>query len=100
MVQRHHWGWLSADSAESLFAPRTEAWMADALCAQVDPELWYPEKGGSTGEAKRICRACPVVEQCLAYALSRDDRFGIWGGTSERERRKLKKATAEVGEAA
>ena len=48
-------------------------------------------KGGSTRDAKRICTGCNVKAQCLEYALANDERFGIWGGLSERERRKLKK---------
>ncbi|MEN9989659.1 MAG: hypothetical protein RL508_638 [Actinomycetota bacterium] len=67
------------------------AWQADALCAQTDPEAFFPEKGGSTRDAKRICSGCEVKAQCLDYALQNDERFGIWGGLSERERRKLKK---------
>lgn len=64
-------------------------WQEDAVCAQADPEAWFPEQGGSTLAAKRICLACPVVAQCLAYALEHQERFGVWGGYSERERRRL-----------
>lgn len=67
------------------------AWQELALCAQTDPEAFFPEKGGSTREAKRVCAACEVREECLEYALAHDERFGIWGGMSERERRKLKR---------
>ncbi|WP_105566906.1 WhiB family transcriptional regulator [Microbacterium halophytorum] len=67
------------------------AWQTDALCSQTDPEAFFPEKGGSTRDAKRICSTCEVRQQCLEYALSNDERFGIWGGLSERERRKLKR---------
>lgn len=66
-------------------------WQERALCAQTDPEAFFPEKGGSTREAKRICLGCEVRAECLEYALQHDERFGIWGGLSERERRKLKK---------
>ena len=68
------------------------AWQTDALCAQTDPEAFFPEKGGSTRDAKRICTSCEVKGQCLDYALSNDERFGIWGGLSERERRRLRRA--------
>lgn len=68
-----------------------QEWQEQALCAQTDPEAFFPEKGGSTREAKRICRACGVRDECLEYALEHDERFGIWGGLSERERRRLKK---------
>lgn len=67
------------------------AWQADALCAQTDPEAFFPEKGGSTREAKKICQQCEVSAQCLEYALQNDERFGIWGGLSERERRRLRR---------
>ncbi len=66
-------------------------WAADAKCLQADPETFFPEKGGSTREAKRICMQCDVRDECLDYALENDERFGIWGGLSERERRKLKR---------
>ncbi|NBW73054.1 MAG: WhiB family transcriptional regulator [Microbacteriaceae bacterium] len=67
------------------------AWQRDAICSQTDPEAFFPEKGGSTRDAKRICLGCDVKQQCLEYALQNDERFGIWGGLSERERRKLKR---------
>ncbi|MBA2696961.1 MAG: WhiB family transcriptional regulator [Actinobacteria bacterium] len=67
-------------------------WMADGLCAQVDPELWFPEKGGSTREAKAVCGRCEVRPECLAYALAHDDRFGVWGGVAERDRRRMTRA--------
>ena len=67
------------------------SWQERALCAETDPEAFFPEKGGSTREAKKICTGCEVRNECLDYALNNDERFGIWGGLSERERRKLKK---------
>jgi WhiB family redox-sensing transcriptional regulator len=67
------------------------AWQERALCAQTDPEAFFPEKGGSTREAKKVCLGCDVRGDCLEYALAHDERFGIWGGLSERERRRLKK---------
>ena len=66
-------------------------WQDRALCAQTDPEAFFPEKGGSTREAKRICASCEVRAECLEFALQNDERFGIWGGLSERERRRLKR---------
>ncbi|MGB3896846.1 MAG: WhiB family transcriptional regulator [Mycolicibacter sinensis] len=68
-----------------------EEWQDRALCAQTDPEAFFPEKGGSTREAKKICQRCSVRSECLEYALAHDERFGIWGGLSERERRRLKR---------
>jgi WhiB family transcriptional regulator, redox-sensing transcriptional regulator len=71
--------------------PDDPEWQERALCAQTDPEAFFPEKGGSTREAKRICMGCEVRDACLEYALAHDERFGIWGGLSERERRRLKR---------
>lgn len=68
-----------------------DQWQERGLCAQTDPEAFFPEKGGSTREAKRICMGCEVRDRCLEYALAHDERFGIWGGLSERERRRLKR---------
>ena len=72
------------------------AWQERALCAQTDPEAFFPEKGGSTRDAKKICASCEVRSRCLEYALENDERFGIWGGLSERERRKLRKRAEEL----
>jgi len=68
-----------------------QSWQEQALCAETDPEAFFPEKGGSTREAKKICTGCEVKAQCLDYALANDERFGIWGGLSERERRRLRR---------
>lgn len=66
-------------------------WMSHGLCAQTDPESFFPEKGGSVREAKKTCLSCDVRTECLAYALEHGERFGVWGGLTERERRKLAK---------
>jgi WhiB family redox-sensing transcriptional regulator len=58
-----------------------------ALCGQVAPDMWFPDKGGSSKPAKDICHKCPHESECLEEALGRDERFGIYGGKSERERR-------------
>ena len=84
-------GWVCPASGKPTGEPDPLAWQADALCAQTDPEAFFPEKGGSTRDAKKICASCEVRAQCLEYALKNDERFGIWGGLSERERRKLRK---------
>jgi WhiB family redox-sensing transcriptional regulator len=68
-----------------------QGWQEQALCAETDPEAFFPEKGGSTREAKKICTGCEVRSECLDYALANDERFGIWGGLSERERRRLRR---------
>jgi WhiB family redox-sensing transcriptional regulator len=86
---------LAGSSYDADAWPETRAddlsWQERALCAQTDPESFFPEKGGSTREAKRVCLSCEVRAECLEYALGNDERFGIWGGLSERERRRLKK---------
>lgn len=79
------------DAFTDLFDAVEDEWQDRALCAQTDPEAFFPEKGGSTREAKRICQGCEVKADCLEYALHNDERFGIWGGMSERERRRLKR---------
>lgn len=66
-----------------------EPWMGEAVCAQTDPEEFFPEHGGSTKVAKSICRGCPVITECLEYAMAHNERHGVWGGMSERERRQL-----------
>jgi len=73
------------------------AWMDLARCTEVDPEAWFPEKGGSTRPAKRVCLlSCEVRAECLEYALEHEAvaAYGIWGGMSERERRRLKQQRA------
>ena len=80
--------WAANDDGDDV-GGRPDAWKYDAVCAQTDPEMFFPEKGGSTREAKRVCLSCEVREKCLEYAIANDERFGIWGGYSERERRRL-----------
>ncbi|KNA92126.1 transcription factor WhiB [Gordonia jacobaea] len=89
-LQRRHLS-LVPNDFEGLFDAIEDQWQDRALCAQTDPEAFFPEKGGSTREAKRICQGCEVKAECLEYALHNDERFGIWGGLSERERRRLKR---------
>ncbi|MDP9801346.1 WhiB family redox-sensing transcriptional regulator [Arcanobacterium wilhelmae] len=76
-------GYGTATPAEDL------SWMEDALCAQTDPDIFYPEKGGSTAPATSICRNCPVRAECLDYAVTNDIRHGIWGGTSDNDRKRM-----------
>jgi len=63
-------------------------WQERALCRQIGDAVFYPEKGQPVQQAKRICAHCPVRIECLDYALAHDERFGVWGGMSERERRR------------
>jgi len=70
--------------------------MDRALCAQTDPEMFFPEKRSSTREAKVVCSRCEVRQKCLTYALAAGERYGVWGGLSERERRRAAGGREEV----
>ena len=72
--------------------PEERTWQDDANCLGVDPDLFFPERGASTREAKEVCRGCIVRVDCLEYALANGEKFGIWGGMSERERRRIRRA--------
>jgi WhiB family redox-sensing transcriptional regulator len=67
------------------------AWQERALCAQTGPEFFFPDPGSSTREAKRLCGICEERVACLEYALDNDERFGVWGGLSEKERLRLRR---------
>jgi WhiB family redox-sensing transcriptional regulator len=68
-------------------------WVDSAVCAQTDPDMFYPEGKGFTGaKAQAVCRTCPVMIQCLDWALEHDERFGVWGGMTGDERAQLRKA--------
>lgn len=71
--------------------PTPPEWTDQALCAQTDPEAFYPEKGGSNLAAKAVCAGCSVAAECLSLAIENGERFGIWGGLSERERRGIRR---------
>jgi hypothetical protein len=62
-------------------------WQDDAYCLGGDTEIFFPEKGGSAREARKMCDKCKVKEQCVDYAVRHKLHFGIWGGRSENERR-------------
>jgi len=64
-------------------------WRASGSCTQTDPELFFPEKGKRSRDARAVCAGCPVCTECLADALAQGRVYGVWGGTTERERRKL-----------
>jgi len=72
-------------------------WQDQANCLGVDPDLFFPERGASTREAKEVCKCCVVRGDCLEYALANGEKFGIWGGLSERERRRLRRQRAQDG---
>ncbi|MDI3385392.1 WhiB family transcriptional regulator [Streptomyces sp. B-S-A8] len=81
-------------------APHTGAsddrpsWLDLALCAQTGAAFFFPEPGSSVREAKQICQACEGRAACLEYALANDERFGVWGGLSEKERDRLRRGPA------
>ncbi|AOT62107.1 MULTISPECIES: WhiB family transcriptional regulator [Streptomyces] len=81
----------SAVSAVAVPAGAEPSWQESALCAQTGPELFFPEPGSSTREAKFLCGLCEIREACLEYALTHDERFGVWGGLSEQERYELRR---------
>ncbi|MDG5773919.1 WhiB family transcriptional regulator [Mycolicibacterium fortuitum] len=71
-----------------------KGWADLAVCKETDPEAFYVEKGGNTKPAKDTCARCPVTAECLEYALAHDERHGVWGGLTERQRRELKRRIA------
>lgn len=85
---------------DSKYDPTSEfdeqGWQHDANCLGVDPDLFFPERGASTREAKEVCRGCVVREECLEFALRNGEKFGIWGGLSERERRRIRRLRAQA----
>ena len=85
---------LNVDIVELMSGMEDRGWQARANCMGVDPDLFFPERGASTREAKEVCRGCVAREDCLEYALDNGEKFGIWGGMSERERRRLRRARA------
>ena len=73
-----------------------DRWQLGAACRGLDPALFFPARGESTAEAKTVCASCDVDAECLGHALGQNgrgrlERFGIWGATSERERRQLRR---------
>lgn len=65
------------------------AWRQRAACRGVDPDIFYPASDEEAEAAKAICAVCPVREACLEYALANRERDGVWGGATERERRRI-----------
>lgn len=69
----------------------TDDWREAALCAQTDPEAFYPERGATAAQAKKVCTVCPVQAECLESAISKNEQYGVWGGTSRRDRNRIKR---------
>src|SRR6478735_5375240 len=105
-VPTAHWDHTAGGSSHMYEAfqsdsdPGDHGWQDDANCLGVDPDLFFPERGASTREAKEVCRGCVVREECLEFALQNGEKFGIWGGLSERERRRLRRQRALARRAA
>ncbi|MFI8191251.1 WhiB family transcriptional regulator [Streptomyces sp. NPDC085946] len=84
-------GRLLAMHTDTITTPGPD-WQTEALCAQTGADFFFPEPGSSVREAKRICGMCAIRSACLEYALDHDERFGVWGGLSEKERLELRRA--------
>ena len=87
---------MPVDAIQALVGEGTKGWHVRANCLGVDPDLFFPERGASTKEAKSVCGGCEVKSECLEYALRHGEKFGIWGGMSERERRRIRRQRALV----
>ena len=78
--------------------PKLPEWIADAPCSQTAPELFFPEpheSGANVALAKQVCAACPVRQECLEWALDRGEKFGIYGGLTSTQRRKVLRQRAK-----
>lgn len=64
-----------------------EEWKLLGVCRTVDPELWFPEDSSNCRVAKRTCRECPVISECLEYAILNNEKYGVWGGLTPTERK-------------
>jgi WhiB family transcriptional regulator, redox-sensing transcriptional regulator len=84
-----HW---RAENEARLRLLRDRVWLESGSCRGLDPDVFFPERGQDERPAKRVCRTCPVRQWCLTYALDAGEKFGVWGGTSERQRRLMRAA--------
>lgn len=66
-------------------AQQSPDWMLRGLCRQTDPDAFFPDKGERAEDAKAVCHRCPVQAECLQYALDHDERYGVWGGMTQRQ---------------
>jgi WhiB family redox-sensing transcriptional regulator len=85
-------------TASSSLTGRMPKFRDRAVCAEVDPEMFFPDKGQSPRAAKKICLGCESRTQCLEWALSRGEEFGVWGGTTPTERRDLRRGRHSDGD--
>ena len=80
---------------EPMENPAETKWMADGNCANKAPSVFFPSDGVGVEKAKLVCEGCPVTDQCLEYAIAHRIDHGVWGGTSERQRRRIIRASAQ-----
>jgi WhiB family redox-sensing transcriptional regulator len=66
-----------------------QTWRQHAACKGVEPDIFYPASEEEAEVAKAVCGVCPVRQPCLEYALSSRERDGVWGGATEKERRRI-----------
>lgn len=71
--------------------PPRPVWMQHAACRGEDPNLFFPRRGGDWDTPLAICRTCTVTDQCLQWALDHGEKAGIYGGTTERQRRRIRR---------
>jgi WhiB family redox-sensing transcriptional regulator len=69
----------------------SEEWKLDGVCRTVDPDLWFPEIHQTGAAAKKLCRTCPVIDECLQYALDNGEAYGVWGGMGSTERKLIRR---------
>lgn len=86
--ERPSYAVLDGELARLFHRPR---WMERAACRGLPTDLFFPERGADTSAAKAVCAACPVRDDCYEYAFESNERHGIWGGTAERERRRIRR---------
>lgn len=91
LIERFSWRGTILCMHNDTITPIDRTWQERALCAQTGADFFFPEPGSSVREAKRICGMCEMRTACLEYALSNDERFGVWGGLSEKERLRLRR---------
>lgn len=99
-IRRDQWcvgegGNLLRDLAELAESVRPEPWMADAACLGLDANLWFPTSGRPADSPRAesalgICRRCPVASDCLSFAMARPELHGIWGATTDLERKRAR----------
>lgn len=96
MFEKRNSGPLLSIELRPVSKSESESWKLEGVCATVDPELFFPDRDSSAeynpALAKRICASCPVIAQCLEYALKHNEQHGIWGGASVVERRAMRRA--------